>query len=179
MKGENLNKFSFVIYSIIIGFAICSLILNITIFTVVLNYNPKGDIILAIYIPPIYITHLSLEVIVFFVIIIISCLEILLNLIKRHRYLKYYLVGISSIVPISSCLMIFIDPKLLVLNQEVYQPDFSVNFHNISIGGIIAIILSSLLIVNSIVTIFIDLKRQSFKKIDESEVHGYHNLSKS
>ena len=79
--------------------------------------------------------------------------------------------------------MILIDPKLLVLNQGVYQPflrnGYTVYYHNISIWGIITIILSSLLIIKSIITIFNDLRNQTLKKIDEPEVYVYHSFSKS
>ncbi|KKN61197.1 hypothetical protein LCGC14_0524380 [marine sediment metagenome] len=190
MIRKKLSNVSLVLYLIIIGLTIGILILNIEVFTVVLK--PKWGSNLGIFqIDPYprhlfttYIIHISSsEVSFFFIIIVTSFLEIFLNLFIQHRYLKYYLIGISSIIPLSIHFLIFVDPKLLILTNGVYlsyiTDDFDLIFHNISTGGIIAIFLSSLLIINSITTIFIGIRYHQPKEIANTEGNKYHSISKS
>jgi len=126
MNEERLKK-SIVINSVIIlGLGICCLFFNIEVFSV--TFKNSG-----IYIRgrPFFadtcIKYTALEINIFYVIIFVSYLDLLLIMIKKYSYFRYYFIGISSTITLFMSLLIFIYPELFILNRENYLFDLRYN----------------------------------------------------
>jgi len=124
----------------------------------------------------------TLDISLFYIITIISCLELILNIFRKHPYFRNILIGVLSIINSIIVLLIFIYPKILVLDRKYklfFEYTIKISYREINIGGIFAILLSSLLLINTIISILYNNRYYYLSENGMSKPNYYRPISRN